>query len=92
MHLLLILIHYRQIDRIVILDLVRTLRECLVIIIDDGLGIAAGNHAHYPYESDCPDYRKEHVEPVSGKRHEVRSCRYGSHKCDDLKIHLAGLA
>ena len=92
MHLLLILIHDRQIDGIVILYLVRTLRECLVVIIDDGLGVAAGYHAHHPDKSYCPDNGKEDIESVSWERDEVSGRRYGSNEGYDLHVHLAGLA
>ena len=58
-HLLLILIHDRQIDGVVVHDLIRTLREGLVVVIDDGLGLSAGNHADHPYESGESDDGEE---------------------------------
>ena len=75
MHLLLILIHYRQIDGVVVRDLVRTLRERLVVVIDDGLGFPAGNHADHPYESDTSYNSKEDIKPKSRKWHHVCSSR-----------------
>ena len=61
MDLLLILIHYRQIDGIIIINLIGALRERLVVIVDDGLGLPAGNHADNPYESDKSYNSKDRI-------------------------------
>ena len=92
MHLLLILIDHRQIDGVFVLDLLLALRECLVIIINDGLGLATGDHADHPHQSYRSDDREYDIDTVSRKRYEVTRCGYHSHECDDLQVHLSGLA
>ena len=92
MHLLLILIDNRQIDGVLVIYLLLTLREGLVIVIDDGLGFTSGDHADHPDKSSTSYDSEEDIESVSREWYYISHSRYRAYDCNYLQVDLPGLA